>query len=418
MGSSAESRVTFFRQSSWMMFATVAGGVLMWGVHFLAKKIPEAEYSALGTLLAATILIPTMPLQMVFAQQTAFALATDRRAQLASMIRFAWVGTAVLWFAVACVVLVFQGTIVQRWQITNPAAIWATVFVALGCLWQPLFGGVLQGAQNFLWLGWANILSGAARLAISVFIVFVLHGYAAGIMTGVMLSLAVPLGIGIWQTRTLWAVPTAPFDRRQLLEQIIPLMAGFGAFQFFFSADTMFAKAYFSANDVAYYVAAGVFARALVWAAGPLATVMFPKIVHSTARAEKTDLMPLTLVCTGLLVGAGAAVLVIFGPWLVKLVYKSSYVGVTMQILPWYACAMVPLSLMNVLVNNLLAQARFKVVPWLILLAICYAIALTRFNKSMVMILQTLIVFSLAALCLCALFTWRKRPVRQKQETN
>ncbi|MCS7336833.1 MAG: hypothetical protein NZ739_01140 [Verrucomicrobiae bacterium] len=391
-----------------MMFATVAGGALMWGVHFLSKKIPEAEYSTLGTLLTATILIPTMPLQMVFAQQTALALATARRNQLASMIRFAWVGTSLIWFVAALVVLAFQGPIAERWQLTSPAALWPTLIVALGCLWQPLFGGVLQGAQNFFWLGWMNILSGVARLGFAAFVVFVLHGYAAGIMTGIMLSFALPLAVGIWQTRRLWSSPCEPFDRRKLLGQIIPLMAGFGAYQFFFSADTPFVKAYFDPVQFAYYVAAGTFSRALVWAIGPLTAVMFPKIVHSTAKAEKTDLMPLTLLCTAVLAVLGAGTLWALGPWLVRLVYKENYVAATMEILPWYAGAMIPLALLNVLVNNLLAQARFKVVPWLIGLAACYAIALSQFNKSMVTVLQTVIVFGFAALGICAIFTWLK----------
>ena len=40
----------------------------------------------------------------------------------------------------------------------------------------------------------------------------------------------------------------------------------------------------------------------------------------------------------------GALGLTIFGPWIVKLVFKDSFVAVAAQVLPWYAWAMVPLS--------------------------------------------------------------------------
>ena len=56
---------------------------MSYGVHPLAKKISESEYSIFGTMLMVTAFIPTMPLQMVFAQQTAGALATNRGRQLA-----------------------------------------------------------------------------------------------------------------------------------------------------------------------------------------------------------------------------------------------------------------------------------------------------------------------------------------------
>ena len=81
---------TFFRQSGWLMIATVIQGGMTFGVHPLAKKISPAEYSIFVTMLMLTALIPTMPLQMVFAQQTAGTLATNRGRQLALMIRWGW----------------------------------------------------------------------------------------------------------------------------------------------------------------------------------------------------------------------------------------------------------------------------------------------------------------------------------------
>src|SRR5262245_54238468 len=99
----------FFRQSGWLMIANIAGGLLSMGVHFLAKKIPEAQYSIFGTLLMVTACVPTMPLQMVLTQQTASALATNRERQLSGIIRMAWIWTFVLWALVALGVVAFQG---------------------------------------------------------------------------------------------------------------------------------------------------------------------------------------------------------------------------------------------------------------------------------------------------------------------
>jgi O-antigen/teichoic acid export membrane protein len=391
------------------MFANVASGMMMWGVHFLSKKIPEAEYGTLITLLAVTILIPTIPLQMVFAQQTAAALATGRGRQLAGMVKAAWLGTFVLWLVAAVALFFLRTNILSRWQITNPAALWATLLVALGALWLPMFCGVLQGQQKFLWLGWTAILNGVGRMGSAVLIVLAIGGYAAGIMTGAALGFAAAVGVAIWQTRGVWSSPSEPFDKRGLLGQVIPLMLGFGAYQFLFTADTMFVKTYFTSEETAFYGAAGTLSRALVWLVGPLTAVMFPKIVHSAARAEKTNLMVLTLVCTAALAGCGALGLWVTAPWLLKLVYKPSYVEVATQVLPWYAFGMVPLTLGNVLVSNLLARSQFGLVPWLVALAVGYGLALTRFNDSLVTVLKTFGVFNLLLLGVCAWFTWKHK---------
>src|SRR6516162_4581907 len=72
----AEHRAAFFRQSGWLMVANVAGGVFMWAVHFLNKFVHTGEYGSFGALLAVAMLLPTLPLQMIVAQQTAKLLAT------------------------------------------------------------------------------------------------------------------------------------------------------------------------------------------------------------------------------------------------------------------------------------------------------------------------------------------------------
>jgi O-antigen/teichoic acid export membrane protein len=413
----ARHHAAFFRQSGWLMIANVGSGAMMWAVHLLNKKIPPEQYSIFGVLLAVAMFVPSMPLQMVLAQQTAQALATDRRRELAGMIRLAWLGTFGLFLLLGIGTFIWQKDILAGWQITNPADLWITVFVVLFSFWLPMFWGVLQGQQNFLWFGWSNILNGAGRLSVASFLVLVLGAYAGGMMLGVCLGLAFGSGVAIWQTRSLWRLHAQPFDWRGLLRQIIPLMLGFGAVQFLFTADTMFVKAYFSGADAAFYVSAGTLSRALMWLVVPLATVMFPKIVHSVARSEKSNLLGMVLLGTGILAAGGALGLTILGPWIIKLIYSKAYVSVAASVLPWYAWAMVPLSLAYALVNNLLARSQFRIVPVLLLLAIGYGVALAIVGHhagnlaepqiGLRMMLQTLGIFNLLLLSACVWFTFK-----------
>src|SRR5215469_9393294 len=404
----AHQRGAFFRQSGWLMFANIAGGLLMWVVHFLskAKSVPASEYGVFVTLLAVAMCVPTMPMQMVMAQQTARALATHRERELAGMIRLMWIGTFLVGLVVAVLTFIFREPILQRWEIANPMSLWVTVGVVLLSLWMPMFWGVLQGHQDFMSLGWSMISNGIGRTGIAAIAVLVFGAAATGMMTGVLMGLVIATLIGIWRTRDLWLGRALPFDWRLLLAQVVPLMLGFAAFQFLFTADTMFVKAYFSAEDTAFYGSAGTLSRALMWLVGPLATVMFPRIVHSAAKSEKSNLMSVVLLGTAVLAILGVASLTLVGPFVVKLVYKPSYVEVATKVLPWYAGAMVPLALANVLLNNLLARSMFKVVLPLCILAVGYGFALTRFHSSLVQVLQTLGVANVFLLAICAFFSW------------
>jgi O-antigen/teichoic acid export membrane protein len=400
----------FFRQSGWLMIAAIVGGALTWGVHFLSKSIPESQYATFGTLLMVVACLPTMPLQMIFAQQTALALATGRERQLAGMVRMAWLWTFIPWAIAAGAVLLFQKQIVAGWHLPDAVGLWVTLPLLLVSLWAPMFGGVLQGRQDFFWLGWSAIFGGGGRFVAAAFLVLALGFGAAGMMTGALIGVGLAAVVAIWRTRDLWMLPTERFDGKSLMKQVVPLMFGFGACQFMFTSDTMFAKAYFTGDQMAPYVAAGTLSRALLWLVLPLAAVMFPKIVHAAAKSEKTNLFNLVVLGTAVLAICGALGLWLVGPIIVKIVYKSSYVAATTALLPWYAGAMVPLALANVMVNDLLARARFGVVPWMVLLAAAYGFTLpwmlNHFPGRLEVVLQTLGAFNLLLFFVCAWFTW------------
>lgn len=389
------------------MIANIAGGALMWALHFLARRLQAGEYGTFGALLTVVMVLPTMPLQMVLAQQTAKALATGRERELAGMIRLVWLGTFLLWLLAAGVVLFQQESLLKLLQINNPVGLWITLVTCLFAMWLPLFGGVLQGQQNFFWLGWAMMLNGVGRLTIAALAVLVLGGYATGMMSGVLLGFLVGSMIALWQCATLWRLPPAPFDWRPLLAQVGPLLLGFGAFQVLFTADTFFAKACFTGDQTDAYFGAGTLSRALMWLVGPLAAVMFPRIVHSAAKAEKSDLLRVVLLGTLVLAVGGAVGLWTVGPFVVKLIYPPRYAAQAIALLPWYAWAMVPLALANVLLNDLLARGLFRVVPSLVVLALGYPFALTQLHDSPVTVLKVLGGFNLLLLAVSAWFSYR-----------
>jgi O-antigen/teichoic acid export membrane protein len=400
----------FFRQSGWLMVANIVGGLMTLGVHPLNKRIPDSEYTAFGVLLMVVSCLPTMPLQMVFAQQSALALANGRERQLAGMIRLVWLWTFIVWALGALAVFLFQGAIVQLWQLPGVAGLLVTLPLLLVSLWVPLFSGVLQGRQDFFWLGWASILGGAGRLGFAVLLVLALGFGATGLITGALIGMGMTAVIAIWRTRDLWSLRAEPFDVKSLLRQVLPLVFGFGACQFMFTSDTMFAKAYFSPDAMKPYLAAGTLARGLLWLVLPLATVMFPKIVHANARSEKNNLFGLVVLGTAGFGICGMAGLWLVGPLLVKIIYKTGDLAGTMALIPWYAGAMVPLAMANVLVNDLLARVQFRVVPFMVALALAYGFALplmlNHFPGRLEIVPQTLGAFNLLLFLVCAWFTW------------
>ena len=412
------SRFAFFRQSGWMLIATVTGGAFMWAVHFVAPEpLKEGAYGLFNTLVVLLSIagIPALGVQVILAQQTAGALTESQMRQLRGTVRVLLGGTSVLWLAAAGIVFFAQGYITQELKIKDPAALWVTVCAGLFMLWLPVFSGVLQGRQNFLWFGMVGIAGGFGRFA-GIFILVYLLGYGiTGAMMAVLLGVALALALSMWQTRAVWSGPAEKIVWREWLARVVPLSIGIGATTFIMSADMILVRSLFEETTTDLYSAAGILGRALAYFTGPMAQVMFPKVVQSAARAERTNVVAQAVGATALLGGVGALVCTAV-PWLpLRVIYPPEYLAIE-PLVPWFAWCVLPLTLSNVLINNLLARGRYAVVPWLVTVALGYAATLVIISgridisaelpafKTIVSVLGT---FGLIVLAVCCWFTWR-----------
>lgn len=403
------SKFAFFRQSGWMVIATTVGGALMYAVHKAAGQMPKSEYGVFTTLLQVLNLmaIPAVGLQLIFVQQTVAAITGGKRAELNGAMRALLRGTFFFWLLVAALALIFQKSILENYKVANPAALWVTLLLGLTSLWSPILMGTLQGQQNFLWLGWASMLNGLTRLTAVAVIVLILGGYAAGAMTGALLGMLVAMAIAAWQTRELWRGPTAPFAWLPWLKRVLPLTLGFGAVTFMISQDMLVVQRFFPQSETGYYGAAGMIGRALFFFTAPMTAVLFPKVVQSAMRAEKSSVLAQAFGATALLGGAAALGCTLFPELPLRIVLDSSFLKIA-PLVPLFAWCMLPLTLSSVLANNLLARERYAVVPWLMAVAAGYYVALQYRHDSFEMVIQTLGIFGSILLAGCLFFTWRE----------
>jgi O-antigen/teichoic acid export membrane protein len=407
-------RSSFFRQSGWLMIANIAGGALMWAVHFLTGFLKKGQYGDFGAFLAFLMLLPNIPLQMTLTQQTAKALARNTQHELSAVIRMFLLGSAALWLVGSLIVVCFQNSILAHLKMTEPSGLWLTLVIVLFALWLPMFWGMLQGQQNFLWMGWSMMINGIGRLGIAAVAVIALGAGATGMMAGVLFGYLAAVGIAAWHSRGLWLTKPQPFDWRGLLRQVIPMLVAFVGFQILFTADTILVKDYFPKADADYYVGAGTLSRALLWLVLPLASVMFPRLVHSETKSEKSNLMAMVLLGTAVLSIVGALGLALLGPFVVPLIpgaFKNNATQIC-ALLPWYGAAMVPLAVSNVLLNQLLVRpdSKLSLAAVVLLAAIAYLFALSRFHTYPVTVLQVMGVANLVLLAVCAVFSFRKKP--------
>jgi O-antigen/teichoic acid export membrane protein len=334
---------------------------------------------------------------------------------LRGTVRVLVTATFILWLIGVVAAFVSRDYLMSELKIKQASTLWVTVCAGLFMLWSPVFSGVLQGQQNFLWFGLSGVAGGVGRFLGIVVIVSLLGFGITGAMMAVLTGAALSLILALWQTRKVWSGPTERIVWREWLARVVPLSIGIGTTTFIMNADMILVRSVFEEQRTGFYSAAGILGRALAYFTGPMAQVMFPKVVQSAARAERTNVLAQAVGATALLGGLGALFCWVL-PWLpLKVVYPPEYLVIA-PLVPWFAWCVLPLTLSNVLINNLLARARYQVVPWLIILALGYGATLFLISgkidpkqelAAFKTIVQILGAFGLFTLLVSAWFTWR-----------
>lgn len=375
-----ESSTTFFRQGSWLVIATGTTGVLMLASQMVANKLMHPdEWGTFFTLLRLYLLfsIPALGLQTVFAQQTAAAITPEQHSLLAATTRSVHRGLFAFWIALALVAITWQSAWLNLLNLHEPAALWITLAIGLASLWVPVWKGIVQGRQHFAGLGWSLILDGAGRFA-AVTVILLLGGQAVGGMAGALFGQIASLAVAFWITRDILRQPASGFTWTPWLKRVIPLTIGSGVFMLMTTIDVIYVRTTFQETDsTLLYNPASMIGLALMVITTPLVQVMFPKVARSTALTQNSRAMLLALAAAAA-VGAAAALLCTILPSLpLRIIFLNNpkYLDAA-PLVPWFAWALLPLMLAMVLANNLLAQARFKMVPWLAAIATTYIVTL------------------------------------------
>ncbi len=385
------------------------------------RWMDPVEYGIWFALLRIFLLmsIPSVGLQIIFAQQTAAAVTDSQYRQLSGTVNATFRATFYIWLTMVGIAFFTQRHWIAALKITNPAALWVTVTIGLASLWSPIMRGVLQGLQNFLGLGWVLVIDGAGRFMV-IALILLLGGQAAGGMTGALTGQGIALLLGVWLIRRLLFAPREPMEWRPWLRRVLPLTLGIGSVQFMSNADVVYVQSVFAADKTPLYMPAAMIGLALVTFTTPLSAVMFPKVVRSAALTQDTRALRQALGATALLGGAAALACTVLPKLPLQVIYFSKPIyWSAAPLVPWFTWSLLPLILANVLLSNLLARERFAVVPWAVLAAAGYGVALAVLKPKLSgiegtmaafrTVVQTLGAFSLLLLAVAAIFTWRDK---------
>jgi O-antigen/teichoic acid export membrane protein len=381
--SAADTKANFFRQSGWMMTANMVFGVFMAAANFMAVHVtPGSDYSVYLTILRIFVLVtlPAAAIQTLLAQQTAAAITEDAQRDVSATARGVIKQTLVIWVGLTALAGLFKDQLVTLLQASDWLPVAGLMLIILGNTLWPLFLGLLQGRQLFFAFGWSTILNGLSRFAVVALGVKFFQIGATGATIGAFAGFVAAILVAAWPARIVFESKGGRFDAMAFWKKVGLLTAGAGSTLFIINVDMPLVQSHFPSEITRFYGGAETIGIAVVTLCVPVAAVMFPKLVRSRATASKSDALQLAIAGTAI-IGGGAAIFCTLLPEfpLRILFHGKPEMLQAAPLIPWFMWAMVPITIYNVLVNNLIARDRYGVIPFAAVLPIAYAVTLYLF---------------------------------------
>ncbi|KKS96071.1 MAG: capsular polysaccharide biosynthesis protein [Candidatus Gottesmanbacteria bacterium GW2011_GWA2_43_14] len=267
-------------------------------------------------------------------------------------------------------------------------------------------GAVLTGMLAFSYSALNGAVEVILKLLLSVFLVFSGFGLY-GALLGVSISAFARLLMSSWELKKL--VPATSVKQFQFsrLKDIVPVVLTMLILVSFLNIDILLVRHFFSPARAGEYVALTTISKTILYATGPLITVMFPVISN-----RKSSGLPYLLPLLGCLFGSALISLLvimlfsIFPDFVVGILFGGRYATI-IPYMVYAAFFMAVFTLNDILTYFLLSASFHRYIYILALFPITQAVLIFLFHGNIRTVIMVNISVSLLYLLSALIMIWR-----------
>jgi Na+-driven multidrug efflux pump len=393
-----------------MMVANVCNLVYQMAV---SRVLPKEEYALLAAFLGVLAIIsyPLATLTTGLGRYSSLLRQEGRAGDIKRLLRKWMLLTGVPAFLLGAAVVVFNDPVAGYMHLDRAAPVVIAGVVLPALFWLPVLTGAAQGLQLFGWSSGSNIAGSMLKLMLGAGLVWFWHpscGWAmVGHSAGICLSAAV-LAAGLFLVlhggnETSAALPSMRF----YLLQSLFVQIGFAMLM---NIDVVLVKHYLPDNtEFAYASTLGRIVAFLPMAVG---MAMFPKVASSGgATAEHRKIFLHSFGYTAICVAAAALGCLVCPRLLLHILFGIRAASDSMvQLTRLMALAMAASALLNIVIQFLLAQHRFKETFAVVVSCLFYLLSAHFFHDTAPQIAVASGVFNVVALLAALYAVLRLKP--------
>ncbi|MFH1856841.1 MAG: hypothetical protein ABH836_06460 [Candidatus Omnitrophota bacterium] len=381
------------RHSGILFLTTILAGVCNFLFQiFMNHGLSSSEFAALYALLTIAMVssIPGMSIQTVMAKQTSYLKAKNQADKIAGMTVKFLTRISIMAALVLVLILAFSPKIAAYLKIEGiNAVIVVGVVISLAFI-LPVGYGLLQGLQNFAFLGLSMTFFTLGRLLVALLFVFVFHfGVSGALSSSIFAFIAACMLIFIALKKELkgYVKEIVSVDKVEKMEDFMWISMGTFAFIYVLSfIDIIFVKHFFSPEKSAQYSAASLLGRVVFYFTWAISGAMFPKVSFAHSRGEETASFLKKSMKYSFLLSFIPALCFLLMPEFFLRILKAEYLDAA-YLLKGLGIALLPFVLLTVLVYYNLAIHNKKIMFVLGISTIFHLLVLTVFHHSLLQII-------------------------------
>jgi len=213
----------------------------------------------------------------------------------------------------------------------------------------------------------------------------------SGAIFAFALSGFIPLLLSFYLLRNLPAEKT-PVPLSGLFSYSKPVFLTLVCLAIFSNIDVILVKHFFPATEAGYYAAAALFGRLVFFVAGPIASVMFPKVSDLMEKGlDYFSVLKKALALVFLISSAASLAFLLVPTWFILPLFGQAYLPAA-SLLFLFGLSMLFYALSNMLVVFCLSVQRYFFLPNLFFFSALEIVLIYLFHSSLIQVLQVMLV--------------------------
>ena len=379
---------------------------------YVARALGPEDYGIFGSLFALFLIltIPVGTIQTVISRFTSDYKVKNEYGKIKSLMISALKKLSKIGILGFLLMILASFPLALFLKIPTPVPLIILAISVIFSFIVPVTMGILQGLQNFKWLGLTMSLQTSLRLIFVIPLIFLGFGIN-GTMFSFSLGYLFPFLLCFIPLRFLFKEKNdnEKLEISEIYKYTYPVLMVTGILLLMQNIDVILVKHYFLSGEAGFYAAASNIGKIILYIGGGLSIALFPKVseLHSSGKYSLNVLKESMkyMIPSSVLFIAGCT---LFSEFITTLFFGSEYLS-SATLLPYFASAMSFLGLSSVIFRYLTAIKDFKFLVPLFITAFLETAGLLFFHSTLKEIILVLNLFFFCALMIGVLSLLRVR---------